>query len=84
MSKNISLQRVVDSEKDQKTILTEMHDNSNHCRCEKTYWWVADCYWWEGLYKDVWKHVKTCKECQCRASFREEEELHLIYVSTVW
>ena len=61
-----------------------MHDNSGHCECERTYWWVADCYWWEGLYKDVWGYVRICEECQHRAPFREEEELHPIYVSTAW
>ena len=36
-SKNISLWKVVNSEEDQKVILTEMHNNSDHYRCEETY-----------------------------------------------
>ena len=61
-----------------------MHDNSDHCRCEGTYQQVTNCYWWEGLYKDVQRHVRTCKKCQHRAPFRKEEELHPTYVSTAW
>ena len=61
-----------------------MHDNSDHHRHERIYQWVTDHYWWRGLYKDVQGHVKTCEECQHRASFKEEEELHPIYVSTAW
>ena len=37
MNKNIPLQKIVNSEKNWKTILTEMHDNSDHCEHEKTY-----------------------------------------------
>ena len=75
---------MIDSEENQKAILTEMHNNSNHCRHEKTYQQIINHYWWKGLYKDVQRHIKTCKEYQCRASFREKKELHLIYVNTAW
>ena len=84
VSKNILLQRVINSKENQKMILTEIHDNSDHCRHEEIYWWVTDHYWWGGLYKDIQRYVKTCKKCQCRAPFKEEEELHPTYVSTVW
>ena len=84
MNKNIPLWRVVDSEGDWKTILTEMHDNSDHCEHEEIYWQIADCYWWKGLYKDVQGYVKTYEKCQHKAPFRKKEELHSIYVNTVW
>ena len=44
INKNISLQRIVNSEKNQKTILTEMHDNSDYHRYKKIYQQIADCY----------------------------------------
>ena len=84
MSKNIPLWKIVDSEEDWKVILTEMHNNSNYCKCEKIYQQIADCYWWRGLYKNVQRHVRTCKEYQHRTFFKKEEELHSTYVSTVW
>ena len=81
VNKNIPLQRIIDSEKNQKTILTKMHNNSDHYRYEEIYQQITDHYWWGGFYKDVQRHIKTCKECQCRTLFKEEKELHFIYVS---
>ena len=83
-SKNIPLQRIINSKRNQKTILTEMHNNSGHHKHKGTYQQVINHYWWERLYKDVQGYVKTCKKCQCRVLFRKEEELHFIYISTVW
>ena len=37
VNKNISLQKMIDSEEDWKTILTKMHNNNDYCKCEKTY-----------------------------------------------
>ena len=61
-----------------------MYDNSDYHRHEKTYQQITDCYWWEELYKDVQRYVKTCKEYQCRALFKKKEKLHPIYVNTAW
>ena len=44
MSKNIPLWKIIDSEENQKVILTEMHNNSDYCEYEKIYQWVANCY----------------------------------------
>ena len=43
-SKNIPLQRIVNSEENQKAILTEMHNNSDHHRYEGTYQQIINYY----------------------------------------
>ena len=53
-----------------------MHDKGGHRGKKGTYTKVALCYWWKGLYRDVDKWVKTCRECQFRAPNRTAEVLH--------
>ena len=83
-SKNIPLRRVVDDVDTQTSILQELHDECGHRGREGTYRKVADRYWWPKLFKDVQAFVKSCEQCQRRASGREEEALHPTWVSVLW
>ena len=76
--------RVVDMDTQKQQILKELHDDSGHKGKESTYTRVSDRYYWDGMYKDVVRYVKTCSQCQFRESRRLEEELHPTYVDKRW
>lgn len=61
-----------------------LHDDSGHRGREGTYRRVADRYWWEDMWQVVKQYVKTCEECQRRATQRQEEELHPTFTDRRW
>ena len=61
-----------------------MHDRRGHRGKKGTYTKVALRYWWKGLYRDVDKWVKTCRECLFRAPNRTAEELHSTLENALW
>jgi hypothetical protein len=48
-------------------ILSEYHDSlvgGGHQGFDRTYYAIKSKYYWSGMYADVDKYVKQCKECQ--------------------
>ena len=48
-------------------ILSEYHDllvGGGHQGIDRTYYAIKSKYYWSGMYADVDKYVKHCKECQ--------------------
>jgi hypothetical protein len=82
-SKNVPLVRVVDDARGREEILARLHDESGHRGREGTYRKVADRYFWDGMFKDVARYVKTCQPCQLRTLRRQEEALHPTWTSTL-
>lgn len=75
-SRNAPLVRVIDGDANKKAIIRELHDESGHRKREGTYRKVADRYWWDGMYTDVVRYIKSCDECQFRDHRQLEEPLH--------
>ena len=61
-----------------------MHDKGGYRGKKGTYTKVALRYWWKGLYPDVDKWVKTCRECQFRAPNSTAEKLHPTLENALW
>jgi hypothetical protein len=78
------VRRVIDSSARRNEILRELHDDSGHRGREGTYRRVADRYWWQDMWQSVKKYVKSCEECQRRATQRQDEELHPTSVDRRW
>jgi hypothetical protein len=83
-SKNVPLRRVIDHPEERMRIIESLHDESGHRGREGTYRRIADRYWWDNMYDEVKKYVKTCEACQLRDPTREEEALHPTWVSVLW
>ena len=81
---NIPLRRVVWDKAQQDEIIREMHDKGGHRGTKGTYTKVALRYWWKGLYRDIDKWLKTCRQCQLRAPNRTAEELHPTLENPSW
>ena len=41
-----------------------LHDENGHCGLRSTYEDISRRHQWKGMYNDVFRHVKTCRECQ--------------------
>ena len=76
--------RVVDHKAVKLRILKELHDDSGHKGRETTVQRISDRYFWEGMWKDVQRFIKTCAECQFREGKRLEEEMYPTYVDRRW
>lgn len=83
-SKRNPARRVVDGDERREMILKELHDDSGHRGREATYRRVADRYWWNQLWEDVRRYIKTCYECQLRDSTRMHEEMYPTWVDRRW
>ena len=82
--RNVPLRRVVDPPDERNQIIQSLHDESGHRGKNGTFTKVSQRYWWENLYRDIKDYVKTCSECQRRASDKRAEELHPTWVSALW
>jgi hypothetical protein len=51
---------------------------------KKTYKRIINRYWWNNLYDDSQKYVKTCSQCEMRNSIKEEEAFHFIWMTFLW
>jgi len=64
--------------------MSQLHDESGHRgnkgSCKK----VALRYWWNGLYRNFEKWVKTCEEYHKRSLIRVTEELHPTLANPLW
>jgi hypothetical protein len=75
-NKNIPAKRVVDDPAEKIRIKQSLHEESGHRGREGTYRKIADRYWWEGMYEDVAKWIKTCDGCQRAVDMRPQESLN--------
>jgi hypothetical protein len=62
-SKNVLMKRVVDDLEKRQRILKQFHDENDHRDKENIYRRIIDRYWWNNLYDDSQKYVKTCSQC---------------------
>ncbi len=83
-SKNVFMKRVINDVEERQRILKQFHDENDHRDKENIYRRIIDRYWWDNLYDDFQKYVRTCSQCQMRDSIREEEALHFIWMTFLW
>jgi hypothetical protein len=76
--------RVIDSLAEREDIKTVAHEVGGHKPREATFRKIADRFWWNGQYKDVKTHVKSCEQCQLTARTRVESELYPTWVQALW
>jgi hypothetical protein len=78
------MKRVIDDLEERQRILKQLHDESDHRDKEDIYRRIIDRYWWDNLYDDSQKYVKTCSQCQMRNSIKEEKAFHFIWMILLW
>ncbi len=83
-SKNVLMKRMIDDLEKRQRILKQFHDENDHRDKKNIYRRIIDRYWWNNLYDDSQKYVKTCSQCQMRNSIREEKTLHSIWMIFLW
>jgi hypothetical protein len=83
-SKNVLMKRMIDDLEKRQRILKQLHDESDHEDKENIYKRIIDRYWWDNLYDDFQKYVKTCSQCQMRDSIKKEEAFHFIWMTFLW
>jgi hypothetical protein len=83
-SKNVLMKRVIDDLEEWQRILKQLHDESDHRNKENIYKKIIDRYWWNNLYDDSQKYVKTCSQCQMQNSIKEEKAFHSIWMTLLW
>jgi len=81
---NMPPKRVIWDKDEENNIIRQLHDGSGHRGTKETYGKTALRYWWKGLYRDIEQWVKTCEECQKRATIRVTEELHTTLENSLW
>ncbi len=72
------MKRMIDDFEERQQILKQLHDEKNHRDKEDIYRRIIDRCWWDDLYDDAQKYVKTCSKCQMRNLIKEKEALHFI------
>lgn len=68
--------RVVCKGADQQRVIRELHDESGHRGRVGTQKKISQRFWWQGLSKQVEDYVRSCEQCQLRATARYPDELH--------
>lgn len=80
--------RLVVPEELRKKIIYECHDSlvGGHFGTEKTYFKVAERYWWPNQYADVKHYVETCDECARakKPKWKEDGTLVATVVGAPW
>src|SRR5437588_2258329 len=76
--------RVLVSGEEKEEVLRRLHDESGHRGRNGTYQKAKLCYWWDGLYGDVHRYVRSCAECQKRRPHRFDEPLHLTFSAAIF
>jgi hypothetical protein len=51
---------------------------------KNTYKKIINRYWWDNLYDDFQKYVKTCSQCQLRNFIKEKKAFHSIWMTFLW
>ncbi len=83
-SKNVFMKKVINDLEKRQRILKQFHDENDHRDKKDIYKKIIDRYWWDNLYDDFQKYVKTCSQCQMRNSIREEEAFYSIWMTFLW
>src|SRR5437660_522519 len=65
-------------------VLRRLHDESGHRGRDGTYQKVKLRYWWDGLYGDVDRYIRSCVECQKRHPHRFDEPLHPTFSAAIF
>ncbi|KPP68955.1 hypothetical protein Z043_112324 [Scleropages formosus] len=76
----INYREVLDKERRQNAIATFHHKRpgSRHHTLEDTYRYVAENYWWEGMYFHIREYVMNCQECQMQPEGHEIRSKSLV------
>jgi hypothetical protein len=83
-SKNVFMKRMIDDFEKRQRILKQLHDENDHRDKKNIYKKIIDRYWWDNLYDDSQKYVKTCSQCQMRNSIKKEKTFHFIWMTFLW
>jgi hypothetical protein len=83
-SKNVFMKRMIDDFEKRQRILKQLHDENDHRDKKNINKRIIDRYWWNDLYDDAQKYVKTCSQYQLRDSIKEEEAFHFIWMTFLW
>ena len=74
-TKNVSIRRVLDKDKERQQVLEECHDRAGHPRKERTYRLITDRYWWKGAYETIKNYIRSCYECQTTTKRKQDESV---------
>ena len=75
---------VVGTQEERNRVLRWLHDDSGHRGRGATYQKACIRYYWDGLYRDVDRYVRSCGACQKRRPHQFDEPLHPTFTSTLW
>jgi hypothetical protein len=64
--------------------LKQLHHESDHRNKKNIYKKIIDRYWWNNLYDDFQKYVKTCSQCQLKDFIKKKKALHSIWMTLLW
>jgi hypothetical protein len=81
--------KVLVKEEDKRAVLRHLHDRSGHRGRDGTYQKAKLLYYWDGLYRDIDRYIRSCPECQERRPQRFDEPLHptfsnMIFAKPAW
>src|SRR5437588_3793274 len=76
--------RVLVSGEEKEEVLRRLHDESGHRGRDGTYQKAKLLYWWDGLYWDVDRYVRSCADCQKRRPHRFDEPLHPTFSAAIF
>ena len=76
--------RVLGIAKDKEEVLRQLHDESGHWGRDGTYKKAQLRYYWDGLYRNIDRYIRSCEECQKRRPHRYNEPLHPTFSTTVF
>ena len=76
--------RVLGNTKDKMEVLRQLHDESGHRGRDGTYEKARLRYYWDGLYRDIDRYIRSCEECQKRRPHRYDEPLHPTFSATIF
>ena len=78
------LRMVLGNAKHKKEVMKQLHDKSGHQGREGTYEKAQLCYYWDGLYCDIHRYIRSCEECQEHRPHRYDEPLHPTFSATIF
>src|SRR5437588_988312 len=76
--------RVLVSREEKEEVFRRLHDESGHRGRDGTYQKAKLLYWWDGLYGDVDRYVRSCAECQKRRPHHFDEPLHPTFSAAIF
>ena len=84
MKTGMPLSRVLGNKKDKEEVLRQLHNDSGHRRTLGTYEKARLRYYWDSLYRDVDRYIRSCQECQKHRLHRYDELLHPTFSVTIF